>query len=328
MWSTLNECDEEGAGAPPPASPASPYLGCQLAHDFESKRVTYPVAVEPKLDGFRVTFVNGEGYTRNGKTYESFRPFAEILHAIVGPGVHVDCEMMAGNWNETSKLLKRIKKVDHDRIRNEVTCHIFDVFDAETIGSEPYTERRRAVEWVASKTSTGCGDYRFRATDKWTVCDEEQLNAAYESWVAKGFEGIMVKSLDGVYTLKRTRAWMKLKPEKDFTVMIVRAEHAWGGCPGCTLETKVCEPAECGQCEGVQEVPYYDRLGALICVMDDGRPVRVGGGYTLLQRTHFWAQRDSLVGKKIDVVGQDESGTSNEVTIRFPRFVRFREDLS
>ena len=71
---------------------ASPYLGAMLAHEFEEKRVkSWPVAVEPKLDGIRITFVDGEGYTRNGRTFPTLKPWAEIFAELLPPGTHVDC---------------------------------------------------------------------------------------------------------------------------------------------------------------------------------------------------------------------------------------------
>ena len=111
------------------------YLGCMLAHEINPKKVKYPVAVEDKLDGLRITFINGQGHTRNGNVFESCAPFAKALLEAVGEGVAVDTEMMASNWNETSKLLKRKNDIDHKAIKREVTCWIFDVFSEKVLGT-------------------------------------------------------------------------------------------------------------------------------------------------------------------------------------------------
>jgi DNA ligase-1 len=70
------------------------------------------------------------------------------------------------------------------------------------------------------------------------------------------------------------------------------------------------------------------RLGALICEgVDNGRDIRVnvGSGLCDSDRDEFWAVRDELHGRVVEVeadaVTQNQDGT---YSLRFPRFVRFR----
>lgn len=321
-----------------------------LAHEYEAERVECPVAVEPKLDGIRVLFTDGDGYTRNKKTYATWKPYAEILASIVPPGVHVDCEIKAANWNETSKLLKRVKDVDRERIAREVTVHIFDAFDAGTIGKEPYTERREAVKWIARQCWNRAHGLKFACVPSAICHTHKELDAAFEAFVADGFEGAMVKTLDGVYVLKRSRAWTKRKPWKDITVTITGAEHGWGLCPSCMTQEKRAERAGfwnahaqmhgapdigaddiepdpyCATCHGgASGVERPDLLGALICETEAGEPVKVGMGFTAAQKAEFWRDRASLIGKKIDVKIQMDA--ENDIVARHPVFLRFRDDI-
>jgi ATP-dependent DNA ligase len=302
------------------------YIGAMLAHEFEAHRVRYPVAVEEKLDGFRCAFVGGAGYTRNGKSYESFEPFARVLAPLVGRGVHVDCELMARNWNETSKLLKRIKDVDVVRIRREVTCFVFDIFSEGDIGRWPYEKRRAEVVALAREAQKS--GLRFEETEARLAHDEDEIREALEAAIRRGREGVMIKALDGVYQVKRSHAWMKLKPFKDVTLTIIGAECGRGLCPDCaTVKAKAAggKTAGCRTCAGTGEIEKSDLLGALVCENSGGETVKVGGGFSADQRIDFWRDRKALVGQKIDVKVQADQG--NEIVARHPVWMRFREDI-
>jgi ATP-dependent DNA ligase len=306
---------------------AGAYLGCMLAQEYEPKRVTFPVAVEDKLDGLRITHVGGAGYTRNGKTYESFAPFSKILHSVVGrDSIHVDTEMMASNWNETSKLLKRIKNVDHDKIRAEVGAYVFDVFSPETVGVEEYTARRTAVNWIVQRANELGTGYKFETTHATIAHSYEDLERCFTEALGRGREGLMIKPLDGVYVLKRSFAWLKRKPWKDITVTIVGAEHGWGYCRDCMADRKAEPRADCPACDGGGELAYEDELGAFVCRMEDGQIIKCGMGFNDAQKFEFWADRLQLLNKKIDVKVQVDPGT-NQISARHPVFQRRRPDL-
>jgi DNA ligase-1 len=72
------------------------------------------------------------------------------------------------------------------------------------------------------------------------------------------------------------------------------------------------------------------RLGALVCSgVDHGKTieVNVGSGFSDVERDGFWADRDLVVGRTVEVladaVTQNQDGS---YSLRFPRFLRFRDD--
>jgi DNA ligase-1 len=73
---------------------------------------------------------------------------------------------------------------------------------------------------------------------------------------------------------------------------------------------------------------YLGMMGAVICRMEDGKVFKVSG-FTDEERIEYWDNRDSLIGRTVeimcDAVSQNQDGT---YSLRFPRFVRFRDTLT
>jgi DNA ligase-1 len=120
--------------------------------------------------------------------------------------------------------------------------------------------------------------------------------------VAGGYEGIMIKNPDAGYECKRSVAWLKLKPFIEVSLTVVAVEEGTGKNVG--------------------------RLGALVCEgVDDGRTilVNVGSGFTDDQRIDYWASREEILQKivevRADAITQNQDGS---YSLRFPRFLRFR----
>jgi DNA ligase-1 len=120
--------------------------------------------------------------------------------------------------------------------------------------------------------------------------------------VEQGYEGILIKSVDGKWVGKRSTDWLKQKPFIEVSLEITDVEEGTGRNVG--------------------------RLGAIVCRgIDDGREivVNVGSGFTDSNRSEYWDSRDSLPGQivevRADAISQNQDGT---FSLRFPRFMRFR----
>jgi DNA ligase-1 len=120
--------------------------------------------------------------------------------------------------------------------------------------------------------------------------------------IAGGYEGIMLKDADAGYKCKRSVAWLKLKPFIEVSLTVAAVEEGTGKNVG--------------------------KLGALVCEgIDDGKriSVNVGSGFTDSNRDNYWASRDKVVGKVVEVradaITQNQDGT---YSLRFPRFLTFR----
>ena len=114
----------------------------------------------------------------------------------------------------------------------------------------------------------------------------------------------MIKELEAPYECSRNTFWMKWKPTITVDLEVVRLEEGTGRNKG--------------------------RLGALVCEgVDDGKniSVNVGSGFSDADRNSYWTNQSSIIGRTAevlcDVITQNQDGT---YSLRFPRFVRFRDD--
>ena len=132
----------------------------------------------------------------------------------------------------------------------------------------------------------------------------EALQTYASEMVTAGFEGIMIKDLDAPYECKRSVSWMKWKPTITVDLQVIVLEEGTGR--------------------------NKNRLGALVCNgVDDGKEITVnaGSGFSDIERDSFWEDRNLIVGRTVeimaDAITQNQDST---YSLRFPRFVRFRDD--
>jgi len=122
--------------------------------------------------------------------------------------------------------------------------------------------------------------------------------------IDRGFEGIMVKPVGGIYECKRSTGWLKVKPFIEVSLKVVDVEEGTGRNAG--------------------------KLGALVVEgkdMDKFIKTNVGSGLTDEDRETFWKAKEKLIGQivevRADAITQNQE-TTDEWSLRFPRFLRFR----
>jgi len=308
-----------------------PIFGCQLATNSEGRpEMKGTKRLEPKLDGVRALFtvipsdfsITVVCYSRNGKVFENFGHIEDQIHdnwtkmvrACNGvdqarslvDGFVLDGEVIGHSFQELMRQARR----KTDAQAEDSVLNIFDIIPlADFRRGHWNAQLRKRIALLDSMrpvvdTMPNVELLPHIMVDLDTAAGKDQLERYAKDNVNAGFEGIMIKELEAPYQCKRSTDWMKWKPTITVDLEVVGVEEGTGRNLG--------------------------RLGALVCAgVDDGKEisVNVGSGFSDGDRDDYWNNRNLVIGRTCeilcDVITQNQDGT---YSLRFPRFVRFRDD--
>jgi DNA ligase-1 len=290
-----------------------PVFECMLADDSKKheKKMTGDVIVEPKLDGVRVITIcdvdkdEVKMFSRNGKELSNFpkifKQFDDVLEQL-GESMVFDGEVMSDDFQTLMREIHRKGGAKTD----DAVLNLFDCLPLEEFkegGSNNTLGQRK--EWLDG--------YNFGPniskveTVKMNLSEEDgqkQFADYNKLCIDKGFEGIMVKPIAGVYECKRSSLWLKVKPFIEVSLTVKAVEEGTGRNVG--------------------------KLGALIVEGTDGGKfikTNVGSGLSDKDRQEFWTDKNKLIGQVVEVradaITQNQD-SQDEYSLRFPRFLRFR----
>ena len=309
-----------------------PIFGCQLATNSEGRpEMKGTKRLEPKLDGVRALFTvipSDSGgatvicFSRNGKVFENFGHIEEqirtnwvkMVRACTGTdqgrslvdGFVLDGEVIGNTFQELMRQARRKTDAQAD----DSVLNIFDIIPLADFRrghwNAQLTKRIQLLDAIRPVVDTmpNVELLPHIMVDLDTAAGKDQLDRYAKDNVNAGFEGIMIKEMSAPYLCKRSTDWMKWKPTITVDLQVVGLEEGTGRNLG--------------------------RLGALVCSgVDDGKEitVNVGSGFSDADRDGYWADANLIVGRTAevmcDVITQNQDGT---YSLRFPRFIRFRDD--
>ena len=304
-----------------------PIFGCQLATNSEGRPEMKGVKrLEPKLDGVRVLLmvipsdfgdVTTICFSRNGKQFDNFGHIEDQVrenwikiarghqNALIN-GFVLDGEVIGNTFQELMRQARR--KTDEQA--DDSVFNVFDIIPLSDFREGHWNAQLRKridiLEHIRHVVDTmpNVELLPHIMVDLDTAAGKDQLDRYAKDNVNAGFEGIMIKELEAPYICKRSTDWMKWKPTLTVDLEVVGVEEGTGRNLG--------------------------RLGALVCHgVDDGKEitVNVGSGFSDVDRDDYWTNRNLVIGRTCevlcDVITQNQDGT---YSLRFPRFVRFRDD--
>jgi len=290
-----------------------PVFECMLADDSKKheKKMAGECLIEPKLDGVRVIVIcdvdkdEVKLFSRNGKELSNFpeinKQFDDMLDQM-SESMVFDGEVMSDDFQTLMREIHRKGGAKtKDAKLNLFDCMpLYNFMDGSCV--DPITERKKWLEKYNYGPNINLVEYvKMDLSDE----DGQKQFADYNKMcIDRGFEGIMVKPITGIYECKRSSLWLKVKPFIEVSLKVVDTEEGTGRNVG--------------------------KLGALIVEgtdMDKFIKTNVGSGLTDTDRETFWKAKDKLIGQivevRADAITQNQD-TDNQWSLRFPRFLRFR----
>jgi DNA ligase-1 len=290
-----------------------PVFECMLADDSKKheKKMAGTVYVEPKLDGVRVITIcdvdkdEVKMFSRNGKELSNFPKILEQFDSMLdqmSESMVFDGEVMSDDFQTLMREIHRKGGAKTD----DAVLNLFDCLPLEYFKMGEYemtlAKRKQILDDFNFGPNISKVEYVMMDLDE---DDGQKQFADYNKLcIDKGFEGIMVKPIAGSYECKRSSLWLKVKPFIEVSLTVTDTEEGTGRNAG--------------------------KLGALIVEGTDGGKfikTNVGSGLSDTDREEFWRAKDKLIGQVIEVradaITQNQNAT-DEYSLRFPRFLRFR----
>jgi ATP-dependent DNA ligase len=222
-----------------------------LAHEFEKKKhtLTYPVDVQPKLDGLRAMayWESGEVklLSRGGKFW-NIPHLTKELEKVLEEGLVLDGEIYkhGTNLQNINKLAKKHREGDEGSISLEYRA--FDIFDPDE--ELPWNKRRNDLALFSVITEKK----KLNSISVVQVEDaksEQEVKDLCQTFVEAGYEGAIVRNMDGLYALgERSSDLLKVKNFQDAEFEIVGhylGEGKHEGTVGWWCETKEGKRFKC-----------------------------------------------------------------------------------
>jgi len=242
--------------------------------------------VQPKLDGVRVlikkTNDGVEFFSRTSKSLNSLNSLASEF-SLFPNGVY-DGEVVAKDFKSVMEQIHREKDLDISNLK----IVLFDINTPKYIFLYRMYYLRTLCEAQGSNI-VSCID-TFEATKTSEVEDFLEL------FLKQGYEGLMVRNGISTYEPKRSKNLLKYKKVQEADLRIINFY------------------------EGKNRLK--DSLGGLICLSEEGLQVNVGSGFTDSEREQYWAMKEALVGRMVEINYQEKTSKS----YRFPVFKKIRFD--
>lgn len=276
----------------------------------DTAAIKYPVFVSQKFDGIRCLILGGRAVSRNLKPIPNLH--VQKLVRDLGPAAEgLDGELVLGNpfsptcFRDTTSA---VRKMDG---KPDVRFFVFDRFLPDT----PYDERL--------KTLPETGDF-VMCVEQEVAFDEADLLSIEADLLARGAEGVMVRSTDGTYKQGRSTlrdgiiGKLKRFADDEFEVIgCVEFETNTNAATKDALGYTKRSSAKAGK-RGAA------KLGALVCRTATGAVFNVGSGFSDAERRNYWAMRDTLPGRWAKV---KHFPIGDYSVPRFPTFLGFRDSI-
>ena len=270
-----------------------------LAHKFSdhSHKITYPALVQPKLDGIRcIAILKNNKCTLWSRTRKPITSVPHIVEALEkldlgGSDMIFDGELYSHEYRDNfEEIVHFVTQEVPIAGYHVVEYHIYDVIN------EKQNSTRSC--YLKDKFQDPYLDIKPIQLVPTTIVESKfEVDKMYEAHIAWGYEGCMVRNMDGKYVNKRSYDLQKVKKFQDNEFEILGIEEGRGKLSG--------------------------HVGAFVCKTKEGKEFKAKMSGDTSKLKEYFKNHNLWKGKKLTV--QYQSLTNYGIP-RFPVGLRIRED--
>lgn len=278
----------------PDAADAPVFLP-MLAYAFDKvKKLTFPADEQPKLNGVRC-LATWEGnsirlMSRGGKTYEVPHLQTDIAKFLPDNDV-LDGEIYihGATLQQITRLVKKFRPGSAGTA--SLQLWVYDLFEADKIDAT--WRNRRAQLKIGFGAIKAAKVKSVIYVPSKVVESREEVITVQNEYIGQGFEGGIVRLLDGTYELgHRSRSLLKVKSFEDNEFRIIGFKTGVGKFKGCVI---------------------------WVCEASNGQPFKVVPKGTLEDKREKFKNAESYMGKLLTVryaeLSEDGIPTGNTVGV-------------
>jgi len=262
-----------------------------LAHDYNDhkNKIKYPIASQRKYDGVRCVIHSGGMYSRNGKEIVSAPHIIESLNLFSEkyPNVILDGELYTDKEFDFNKIISCVKKTkptssDLNESKEYIKYFIYDLGSDSNDFNTRYSILGKMFENNDLPSTCVLANIDI-------INSEEDIKKYHDLYVSEGFEGQILRTLDGKYENKRSKSLLKNKMFDDNEFIIKDVKEGIGKLSG--------------------------KVGKLVF---EGFESAVNGEHSYLEE--LWNNKDKIIGLTATVRYFGLTTTENPVP-RFPKVI-------
>jgi len=283
--------------------------------------------VQPKLDGFRCRVVLDDEavlYSSTGKVITSVPSILNVYKLLrTFLKIELDGELYAHglSFQKISSIVSRTNQLHPNHL--SISHVLYDICNTQLRMSS----RVDVLSALKTKLYKLNLTYNIEILETHYCSKYTEIQYWLDRFIDEGYEGIIIRPMNGLYVQKRTWDLIKMKPRHIMIAKVVGYQQ---------LMSEVCSncrntPSKCECLHKDWHKKPVEMLGAFICSIlndDPSRTLRiefsVGSGHLLthINRSKLWIERDKLPGKYIKIKYQELSDTG---VPRFPVVEAFSE---
>jgi len=292
--------------------------------EYKTKpHVVFPVLASNKLDGARCNILIHKGaihlQTRSGKqwlNFEHLRKDPAIVEFMKDyPNIILDGEVYnheyKDSFEELMSVFRKTKPTDADRETSERVAryHIYDVYDKNNPDLNAF-QRQQLLLGIIEEYFQEC-KYIVPEFSK-VVKTEEEFDTFHEEALAEGYEGTILRIIDGPYDVdKRSKNLLKRKEKFDAEFRITDIVEGKGTNKGIASTIYI----DLGENAGMNA---NHKASLVACVQDAG----MAKGWNHEKCKDLLDNRDKYIGKMATIEYFEITAHGK---LRFPKFKTVRD---